>query len=34
MLDLLRAHDDEAVRARIKGEVEEMCGRFPVPGIG
>ena len=34
MLDLLRAHDDEGVRTRIKGEVEEMCGRFPVPGIG
>ncbi len=33
MLEVLGKHDDEAVLARVKGEVEELCGRFPVPGI-
>ena len=31
--DALRNHDDAATLARIKGEVEETCLRFPVPGI-
>ena len=34
MLDALRHHDDEAHLARLKGEVEATCRRFPVPGIG
>ena len=34
ILDALRNHDDEAALARIKTEVEELCLRFPVPGIG
>ena len=25
--------DDEALQQRIKGEVRELCGRFPAPGI-
>ena len=33
MLDALRHHDDEAHLARLKGEVEDTCRRFPVPGI-
>ena len=33
MLDALRHHDDEAHLARLKGEVEATCRRFPVPGI-
>ncbi len=33
MLDALRNHDDEAALARIKAAVEDMCRRFPVPGI-
>ena len=31
--DALRNHDDAATLTRIKGEVEETCLRFPVPGI-
>ena len=34
MLDGLRHHDDEALLGRLKGEVEEVCSGFPVPGIG
>ena len=34
ILDALRNHDDEAALARVKAEVEELCRRFPVPGIG
>ena len=34
MLDGLRHHDDEALLGRLKGEVEETCSQFPVPGIG
>jgi len=34
ILDALRNHDDEAALARLKGEVEETCSGFPVPGIG
>ena len=30
----LRHHDDEMELARLKGKVEELCSRFPVPGIG
>ena len=33
ILDALRNHDDEAALARLKAEVEELCRRFPVPGI-
>ena len=33
MLDALRHHDDEAHLARLKGDVEATCRRFPVPGI-
>jgi glycine hydroxymethyltransferase len=33
-IDQAVAHaDDEAALARIKGEVGEMCRRFPAPGI-
>ena len=34
IVEALRNHGDEAVLARVKGEVEETCSRFPVPGIG
>jgi glycine hydroxymethyltransferase len=30
----LREHEDEQVLAGLKAEIEECCGRFPVPGIG
>ena len=33
IVEALRHHDDEATLARIKGEVEETCLGFPVPGI-
>ncbi len=33
MLEALRSHDDAAVLARIKAEVEQTCSQFPVPGI-
>ena len=33
MLDALRHHDDDALLARLKGQVEETCSGFPVPGI-
>ena len=29
----LRSHEDEAALTSIRGEVEEMCTSFPVPGI-
>ena len=29
----LRRPDDDALLARLKAEMEETCGRFPVPGI-
>jgi glycine hydroxymethyltransferase len=32
--DVLRAPNDEAVKARVSAEVLELCGRFPVPGLG
>ena len=34
IVDALRHHADEAALARLKGEVEEVCSQFPVPGIG
>ena len=34
IIEALRGHGDEALLARVKGEVEETCSRFPVPGIG
>ena len=33
IVDALCNHDDESTLQRIKGEVEETCSRFPVPGI-
>ncbi|MEX2304018.1 MAG: serine hydroxymethyltransferase [Bryobacterales bacterium] len=30
----LRGHEDEQTLAGLKAEIEECCGRFPVPGIG
>ena len=33
IVDALRHHEDAAALARIKGEVEEVCSQFPVPGI-
>ncbi|MEO8287268.1 MAG: serine hydroxymethyltransferase [Chloroflexota bacterium] len=30
---VLRAPEDEAVRAKVSAEVLELCSRFPVPGI-
>ena len=30
----LRHHDDEAELERLRGEVEEVCSQFPVPGLG
>jgi glycine hydroxymethyltransferase len=33
MLEALRNHEDEAVLTRLKGEVEQCCSGFPVPGI-
>jgi glycine hydroxymethyltransferase len=32
--DVLRAPNDEAVKERVSAEVLELCGRFPVPGLG
>ncbi|HEX7715088.1 MAG TPA: serine hydroxymethyltransferase, partial [Bacillota bacterium] len=29
----LRAHQDEAVLAGLRGEVEAFCSQYPVPGI-
>ena len=34
IIEALHGHGDEALLARVKGEVEETCSRFPVPGIG
>ena len=34
ILQALRRHDDAAALARLKGEVEATCLKFPVPGIG
>jgi glycine hydroxymethyltransferase len=31
MLAALRAPDDDAVLSRIRGEISELCNRFPVP---
>jgi glycine hydroxymethyltransferase len=31
--EILEAPDDEAVQARISGEVREMMERFPLPGV-
>jgi glycine hydroxymethyltransferase len=33
ILEALQKRDDAAAIARIKGEVESFCGRFPVPGL-
>jgi glycine hydroxymethyltransferase len=33
MVDALKQRDDAAAIARIRGEVEAFCGRFPVPGL-
>ena len=34
IVETLCNHDDEALLARVRGEVVETCSRFPVPGIG
>jgi glycine hydroxymethyltransferase len=34
ILETLRAPDDEALSARIRGQVGELCRQFPVPGEG
>jgi len=33
MLEALRNHDDAALLARVKAEVEQTCSQYPVPGI-
>ncbi|MCY4012781.1 MAG: serine hydroxymethyltransferase [Gammaproteobacteria bacterium] len=33
IIDALRNHEDSAALARLKGEVEETCSGFPVPGV-
>ncbi len=33
MVKALKNHDDEGALTSIRGEVEEMCTQFPVPGI-
>jgi glycine hydroxymethyltransferase len=33
MLEALRNHDDTALLARVKAEVEQTCSQYPVPGI-
>ena len=33
MVEAMTSHQDEAVLAKVKGEVEALCSRFPVPGI-
>ncbi|MDQ6695731.1 MAG: serine hydroxymethyltransferase [Chloroflexota bacterium] len=34
MGEVLRSPEDEAMMTRVKAEVLDLCGRFPVPGIG
>jgi glycine hydroxymethyltransferase len=34
IVDVLRNPQDTAVLDRVRGEVHDLCGRFPVPGIG
>ena len=34
IVGVLRSPNDEAVVARMRAESEEMCRRYPVPGIG
>ncbi|MBI1356987.1 MAG: aminotransferase class I/II-fold pyridoxal phosphate-dependent enzyme [Acidobacteria bacterium] len=33
MVEAMTSHEDEAVLAKVKGEVEELCSQFPVPGV-
>jgi glycine hydroxymethyltransferase len=33
IIDAIRSRDDEAVQHRLAGEVAEIVGRFPVPGL-
>ncbi len=33
ILRTLQSHDDERTLAQVKGEVEELCSGFPVPGL-
>lgn len=33
ILSVLRSPEDEAVMARVKGEIREFCAAYPVPGI-
>jgi len=32
ILEVLRAPEDEALRTRIRGQVNDLCKQFPVPG--
>jgi glycine hydroxymethyltransferase len=32
ILQVLKAPDDESLHTRIRGEVQNMCKQFPVPG--
>jgi len=33
MDEVVRAPDDAGLKARIAGEVRELCAKFPAPGI-
>ncbi|MEO5965660.1 MAG: serine hydroxymethyltransferase, partial [Candidatus Limnocylindrales bacterium] len=33
IVDAIRGRDDAAEHERIRGEVRELVGRFPVPGL-
>ena len=33
LVKALRNHEDQAVLDAVRAEVEEMCKRYPVPGI-
>ena len=33
LMAALRAHKQEPALAAIRSQVEELCGKFPVPGI-
>jgi len=33
MLDVRKSAGEEAVSRRVRRDVEELCGHFPVPGI-
>ncbi len=33
ILEVVESNGEEAVIARVRGQVEELCGRYPVPGV-